>query len=45
MSRECPNAAGGDNGGGGAGGEKKGCFKCGGDHMAKDCEKPDTCRR
>ena len=23
---------------------KKGCFKCGGDHMAKDCEKPDVCR-
>jgi len=25
--------------------EKKGCFKCGGDHMAKDCEQPDKCRK
>ena len=27
------------------GGEKKGCFKCGGDHMAKDCEQPDKCQK
>ena len=30
---------------GDGGGEKKGCFKCGGDHMAKDCEQPDKCRK
>ena len=24
--------------------ERKGCFKCKGDHMAKDCEQPDKCR-
>jgi len=34
---DCPNAGEDD-------GEKKGCFKCGGDHMAKDCEQPDKCR-
>ena len=27
------------------GGEKKVCFKCGGDHMAKDCEQPDKFRK
>ncbi|TRY62742.1 hypothetical protein TCAL_03661 [Tigriopus californicus] len=31
--------------GGAGGGDRKGCFKCGGDHMAKDCEQPDKCRR
>ena len=30
--------------GGDSGEKKKGCFKCGGDHFAKECDKPDTCR-
>merc|ERR1712156_1270522 len=35
FARECPNKK-----------EKKsGCFKCGGDHMARDCEQPDKCRK
>jgi len=33
-----------DDKGGDSGEKKKGCFKCGGDHFAKECDKPDTCR-
>merc|ERR1711971_847311 len=36
---DCPNEA--KDGGG----DKRGCFKCKGDHMASECELPDTCRK
>jgi len=39
FARDCPNKK--DDGDG----EKKGCFKCKGDHMASECELPDTCRK
>ena len=41
FARDCPEK--GEKGDGD--GEKKGCFKCGGDHMAADCEQPDVCRK
>lgn len=36
---DCPQAGDGDD----EAREKK-CFKCGGDHFARECEKPDVCR-